>query len=49
VALWLFGDGSSEATVATVIVRHFAGIALRQWRRSVRLASAVERLEKDSP
>ncbi len=49
VALWLFGDGSSEATVATVVVWYCAAVALWQWRRSVRLASAIERLEKYSP
>ena len=49
VALWLFGDGSSESTAAVVIVWYCTAMAVWQWRRSVRLASAVERLEKYSP
>jgi len=49
VALWLFGDGSGEATVAVIIVWYCTALAVWQWRRSVRLASAVERLEKYSP
>jgi len=48
-ALWLFGDRSSEATAAVVIVWYCTAVAVWQWRRSVRLASAVERLEKYSP
>ena len=49
VALWLSGDGSSESTAAVVIVWYCTAVAVWQWRRSVRLASAVERLEKYSP
>ena len=49
VALWLFGDGSSEALVAVILVWYCTAVAVWQWRRSVRLASAVERLENYSP
>jgi hypothetical protein len=49
VALWLVGDGSSEAAAAAVIVWYCTALAVWQWRRSVLLASAIERLEKYSP
>ena len=35
--------------VVIVIVWYCVAVALWQWRRSVRLASAAERLEKYSP
>ena len=49
VALLLFGDGSSEALVAVILVWYCTAVAMWQWRRSVRLASSVERLDKYSP
>ena len=49
VAVWLFGDGSSEALAAVILVWYCTVVAAWQLRRSVRLASAVERLEKYSP
>jgi hypothetical protein len=49
VALWLFGDRSSEAMVAVIIVWYCTAMAVWQWRRSVWLAAAVERLERYSP
>lgn len=48
-ALAANGAIAGEGIVVLVIVWYCTGMALWQWRRSVRLASAVERLETYSP
>jgi hypothetical protein len=48
-ALVVSAPSAREWLLVLVVVWYCVGMALWQWRRSVRLASAVDRLEKYSP